>query len=352
MNVHPQRSTEFEVWIATARAVPIDDELARRGIHLKRQGKELVGPCPRCGGTDRFGVNISKQIWNCRLCDKGGDVIDLVQHLDGCTFLEAIKTLTGEVPLEGRDRDPKRERRLAQMHEQIEREKERRKAEARRDAVRQRDKARWMWRTAGPADGTLVETYLRSRGITVPLPSTVRFLPPNRPDHHPAMLVPYMIADEPEPGILDVAVEKITAVHLTLLKPDGSGKADVEKPKITVAQPAGRPLMLAPMNDLMGLTITEGIEDALSVHQATGLGAWAAGSAVYLPRLVAAIKALATREYDASPDCITIFVDGDDAGQRHAHALAAGLTELSGKLAAAITSPTSTHFEILLREAT
>jgi hypothetical protein len=47
--------------IAEAREVPIADELGRRGIELRRVRKELVGPCPVCGGTDRFAVNLAKQ---------------------------------------------------------------------------------------------------------------------------------------------------------------------------------------------------------------------------------------------------------------------------------------------------
>jgi phage/plasmid primase-like uncharacterized protein len=81
--------------IGDAKAIPIEHEVARRGIALKRQGREHVGPCPVCGGTDRFAVNIVKQIWNCRHCAKGGDVIALVMHIDGITFPEAIETLTG-----------------------------------------------------------------------------------------------------------------------------------------------------------------------------------------------------------------------------------------------------------------
>jgi len=39
-----------ETWIEQARAVHIEDELARRGIKLN--GKvERAGPCPRCGGA-------------------------------------------------------------------------------------------------------------------------------------------------------------------------------------------------------------------------------------------------------------------------------------------------------------
>jgi hypothetical protein len=83
--------------IERARAVRIEDEIARRGIKLKRQGSELVGPCPVCGGRDRFGVNIRKQVFNCRGAI-GGDVITLVQHLDGCEFRCAITTLVGNGP--------------------------------------------------------------------------------------------------------------------------------------------------------------------------------------------------------------------------------------------------------------
>jgi putative DNA primase/helicase len=107
--------------------------------------------------------------------------------------------------------------------------------------------------------------------------------------------------------------------------------------------------VLAPMSDLMGLAICEGAEDALSVFQSTGLGAWASGGASFLPKLVAAVENLATTlEYDASPDCITIFADDDDTGRRNARALAAGLVELSAKLA---RTPNKERFEVRLREA-
>lgn len=81
--------------IAQARAVQIEDEIARRGIKLR--GKvERVGPCPICGGRDRFGINIRKQSWNCRGCSKGGSIIDLVRHLDGVGFPQAVAILTGD----------------------------------------------------------------------------------------------------------------------------------------------------------------------------------------------------------------------------------------------------------------
>jgi CHC2 zinc finger len=73
----------------------IEDEIARRGIKLRRSGHspERVGPCPICGGRDRFSINTRKQLWNCRVCGQGGDVIDLVQHIDRCDYKAACETL-------------------------------------------------------------------------------------------------------------------------------------------------------------------------------------------------------------------------------------------------------------------
>jgi hypothetical protein len=87
-----------EAWIQQARAVPIESELARRGITLN--GKvERTGACPRCGGIDRFAINVKKQLFNCRNCKTGGDVIDFVQWLDGVNFIEACSTLAGPPPV-------------------------------------------------------------------------------------------------------------------------------------------------------------------------------------------------------------------------------------------------------------
>jgi hypothetical protein len=130
------------------------------------------------------------------------------------------------------------------------------------------------------------------------------------------MIAAFALCDEPEPGVL-AEPQNVTAVHLTLLKPDGSGKADVKPDKLIIGRPLGRPIVLAPPNDLLGLTITEGVEDALTSHQATGLGAWAAGAAGFMPALAEAI-----------PDYIeatTIYAHHDKAGQNGARKLAEAL---------------------------
>jgi hypothetical protein len=91
-------SAAFEAWKEHARSVRIEHELDRRGIRLKRVGAELVGPCPKCGGDDRFAVHLTKQVFNCRHCNVGGDVIALVQLLDDCDFMAACTTLAGNPP--------------------------------------------------------------------------------------------------------------------------------------------------------------------------------------------------------------------------------------------------------------
>jgi AAA domain/CHC2 zinc finger len=85
-----------QAWVEAARARPIADVVADLGLKLRKQGKERVGPCPQCGGDDRFAIHTGKGVFNCRICKAAGDVIALVQHVRGCAFDEACEHLTGE----------------------------------------------------------------------------------------------------------------------------------------------------------------------------------------------------------------------------------------------------------------
>src|SRR6516225_7435719 len=64
-------SPQWEAWVAKAKAVDIGAVISARGIKLKRSGKELIGPCPKCGGDDRFGVSLTERVFNCRRCGLG-----------------------------------------------------------------------------------------------------------------------------------------------------------------------------------------------------------------------------------------------------------------------------------------
>ena len=293
--------------IAGARTMRIEGELARRGHRLRRQGQELVGPCPVCGGTDRFGVHLVKQLWHCRGCQTGGDIIDLVRHLDGSRFGEAVALLNNS---------PRRPRNL--IHSV--------RGENSPDDCQRTDIARSIWSRRQPITcSTPVWGYIKGRGLDPSrLPPTLGYLPPSAkyPDH--AMVAAFGLAVETEPGVLTVPPDIVQAVHLTRLTSSGEKIAETIAPdgsrikaKIMVGSPKAAPIILAPVNDLLGLAVTEGIEDGLSVHQAAGLGVWVAGSAPHMPALAGCIP-----DY---VECCTIYMH-DDEGRRYALQLAEALS--------------------------
>jgi hypothetical protein len=176
-----------------------------------------------------------------------------------------------------------------------------------------RRKAHWFCKQSAAPKGTLVETYLReARGCRGLLPATLRFLPAQG-EHDPAMLACYGFAAEPEPGRLAIALDDVVGVQLTALVPDGSGRAP-GKSKKSIGRSLGVPITLAPANDLLALAIAEGIEDALSSHDANGWGVWAAGGAARMPALAAAIPSWI--------ESVTILKDPDPDGERFALELA------------------------------
>src|SRR5680860_166917 len=180
-------------------------------------------------------------------------------------------------------------------------------------AERQLDKARWLWDRRRPLKGSPAETYLRhARGYGGTFPTTLGFLPAAKLEHHSALIAAFCTPPETEPGV--IKVDQVQGVHLTLIAPDGSGKADTDRNKLMIGRSNGWPIALAPMSDVLGLAICEGIETGLSIHEATGLGVWAAGSAARMAGL--ADKA------PAYVDCVTIAGEADPAGQAGAAALA------------------------------
>lgn len=120
------------------------------------------------------------------------------------------------------------------------------------------------------------------------------------------MVAAFGLPEEPEPGKLVIAPENVRGIHVTKLRADGSGKADVERDKIMLGSSSGWPIVLAAVNDIGGLLIAEGIENALATHIGTGLGAWSAGSAGRLPRLADKVPSYV--------EAVTIIADTDDSG--------------------------------------
>jgi len=182
---------------------------------------------------------------------------------------------------------------------------------------RQLEKARCFWRQGKPIEGSPAEIYLRDvRQCDCELPATLRFLPPLKQGHDPALISAFGTPHESELGVLELSDAALHGVHLTLLKSDGSGKADIQRNKFFVGPSKGWPIVIATPITPLGLAITEGIEDALSVRQAIDVGVWAAGAANRMPPLAALVPADIGR--------VTIYAhnDEDGLGQRSALTLA------------------------------
>jgi hypothetical protein len=131
------------------------------------------------------------------------------------------------------------------------------------------------------------------------------------------MIAAFGIADEPEPGII-VPPKSVIGVHLTRLTTNGDKAPNADgKSKIMRGTCKGAPIVISPPNDLLGMAVTEGIEDALSVYQATGLGAWAAGAAGFMPKLAPLVP-----DYI---ETVTIYAHYDESGRDGAINLASAL---------------------------
>ena len=159
-----------------------------------------------------------------------------------------------------------------------------------------------IWRAALPTNGTPVEAYLAGRGLSLPLPPSLRF--------HRGLR-------QPEGGFWPCMVALVTrgadamplAIHRTFLARDGSGKAPVKPAKMMLGPCRGGVVRLGEPTEV--LMVGEGIETCLAATQATGLPAWAALSTSGLRALELPV---AIRE-------VIVLVDGDGPGEaaaRHA----------------------------------
>ncbi|WP_416914321.1 DUF7146 domain-containing protein [Seohaeicola sp.] len=180
----------------------------------------------------------------------------------------------------------------------------RREAEQSAEAAKRARQAQTLWREAEPIRGTVVETYLRGRGITCDPPPVLRFHP--EAWHGPtARRLPALVAL--------VEGGQSFAVHRTWLRADGSGKADVDPPKAMLGTVAGGAVRLAVGSG--PLVVAEGIETALSLASdllQSPATVWAALS-------TSGIRGL---QLPAQPGRLTIAPDGDEPGRTAAHALA------------------------------
>ena len=88
-----RQAYELSEIIARAKgSARLEDEVRRYGVELRGHGKRLEGHCPLPGHEDNtpsFNVYTQTQRFHCFGCDNGGDVLDFLQLMEGCSLLEA-----------------------------------------------------------------------------------------------------------------------------------------------------------------------------------------------------------------------------------------------------------------------
>lgn len=153
-------SPELTALIAEAKQTTCADWASRQGWKLRRTGAELIGPCPKCGGTDRFGINTVKDVWTCRVCGVGGDAIYLVCFLEDLQVVQACERIAGRsaaAPV-----DPER---AAALERQREIDDARREAEAEQYRQKARSDAHAVWSKARGNEMAVVAAYLDRRRL-------------------------------------------------------------------------------------------------------------------------------------------------------------------------------------------
>jgi putative DNA primase/helicase len=201
--------------------------------------RDKHGPCPLCGGEDRFRFDDRDRrgTYICNQCG-AGDGMKLAQEFTRQPFSEVaarIDTILGNVKPDAPPRAPMTD-------------------DERVQALRR------AWGESRPVTpGDLVDTYLNSRGVgEVIYPKALRFAPAIRDGAggvRPAML-----------ALVGVWGAKPVSLHRTFLRPDGSAKAEMDAPRKMMPGelPDGACVQLSEWHGKGALGIAEGIETAMS----------------------------------------------------------------------------------------
>ena len=266
--------TAREDWVERARAVPLREAATLVGAALKGRG-EAQGPCPACGGRDRFSVNTKKGVWNCRGAEGGADAIGLVMHCEKVGFLEACERLTGEPPPGSSSKstapDVRRERREERREKMIDQVNEERAERARKI-----QSAAEVWAERRPFKGSQADAYMARRGLNLSEDEAMDFgfvprllyrgyATPEAEYETDLGDFPCMVA-----AVRDVAGNLI-AVHRTYLdlqKPAKlipPGDLTQNKAKKIVGKPKGGLIRIGFIGPI--LAIGEGIETVVSWHR-------------------------------------------------------------------------------------
>ena len=241
------------------------------------------GPCPVCGGKDRFRFDNKggNGTYFCNQCG-AGDGIKLVMSIHGLEFKDVARRI--EAVMDDGAPIPQ--------------------PEPQRSVIDKRAALNALWQRGGVIQyADPVDLWLRHRGIDEPYPRCLRSA--RRIRHydgdtfteHPAMLAMVSAPDG-----------KPATIHKTYLTHGGEKALVADPRKLACAPfPKGGAIRLATAGATLG--IAEGIETAMSASRIFGVPVWAAISA----------DMLAAFEPPPETKRLLIFADNDAPTRRHPH---------------------------------
>ena len=246
---------------------PVSGAANKAGVKLSRAGREWKGCCPfHPDNSPSFTIYADDRRFQCFGCGVQGDVIDFVMRAYNVKTREAIGMLDG-----GALRDL---------------EQQRAPAKPKRDM---RPVAQRIVKDSLPIEGTPAAVYLRSRGIPIDLPHTLRFarLAPPQIEGNGVLeangpgLLPTLVA------IVTDAAGELVALQRTYLTNDGR-KAKTTDPKgkvkYSLGNVIGGSVQLGP--PAASVLVCEGLEDGLTLAQGLGRSVWVAAGTSMMPAMI------------------------------------------------------------------
>ncbi|MEG3166403.1 CHC2 zinc finger domain-containing protein [Sphingomonas sp. PB2P19] len=292
---------------------PVSGVATKAGVKLHRAGREYKGCCPfHPDRTPSLTIYAHDRRFQCFGCGAQGDVIDFVMLAYGVKTREAIGMLDGGA--------------LGELEQQ------RAPAKSKADM---RPVAQRIVKESVPIEGTPAAIYLRSRGITIDLPHTLRFtrLAPPKIEGNGVLaangpgLLPTLIS------IVTDAAGELVALQRTYLTEDGR-KAAVKatetdrKPKVkySLGNVIGGSIQLGPAS--ASILVCEGLEDGLTLAQGLGRSVWVAAGTSMMPAMI----------FPPAVRSVVIGADGNAPGEAAAQKAAEAYTALG--LSVRIMRPT------------
>jgi len=288
--------------------------------------KNKHGPCPMCGGKDRFRFDDKdgRGTYICSQCGAGNGIKFLMRYCGWQDLEEVISFI--DYTLNGRGAQP-----IGDILKNNSIVQQSSTKQVNPEAKRKQLNTIWF-QSKSIILGDPVDRYLQARGITLELyPKCLRYHPdlPYYDDEKEMVIgnFPTMIA------LIQNQYGKGVTLHRTYLS-DGC-KADVPKPKklmspVIQGSSLGGAIRLYPPTEDGTLAIAEGIETALAFSIMTELPVWATVSALGMERII----------LPPEINNVWIAVDNDQSGtgQKAAAELASRLV-LNGQKVRYVTPP-------------